>query len=74
AYLLGLFRARLGRVAVSDLVMELDQAPEPGRLRDSLAPALHDPSLELAYWVPESEAYVGIDGRPVEPSRRMGAW
>ena len=67
AYLLGLFRARLGRVAVSDLVMELDQAPEPGRLRDSLARALHDPSLELAYWVPESEAYVGIDGRPVEP-------
>lgn len=67
AYLLGLFRARLGRVAVSDLVMELDQAPEPGRLRDSLARALHDPSLELAYWVPESEAYVGIDGGPVEP-------
>ena len=72
AYLVGLFRARLGRVAVSDLVMELDQAPEPGRLRDSLARALHDPSLELAYWVPEAEAYVGIDGRPVEPVASRG--
>jgi signal transduction histidine kinase len=67
AYLLGLFRARLGRLALSDLVMELDQAPEPGKLRDSLARALRDPSLELAYWVPESDGYVGIDGRPVDP-------
>jgi signal transduction histidine kinase len=72
AYLLGLFRARLGRVAVSDLVMELDQVREPGRLRDSLARALRDPSLELAYWVPESEGYVGIDGRPVEPAASEG--
>jgi signal transduction histidine kinase len=68
AYLVGLFRARLGRVAVSDLVMELDRAPEPGKLRDALARALRDPSLELAYWVPESGFYVGIDGRRVEPA------
>jgi hypothetical protein len=67
AYLVGLFRARLGRVAVSDLVMELDRTPEPGKLRDALARALRDPSLELAYWVPESGTYVGIDGRPVDP-------
>jgi signal transduction histidine kinase len=67
AYLVGLFRARLGRVAVSDLVMELERTPEPGRLRDALARALRDPSLELAYWVPESGSYVGIDGRAVEP-------
>ena len=72
AYLLGLFRARLGRVAVSDLITELGQMPEPGRLRDALARALRDPSLELAYWVPESGAYVGIDGRPVEPVAAEG--
>ena len=69
AYLLGLFRARLGRVAVSDLITELGQMPEPGRLRDALARALRDPSLELRYWVPESGSYVGIDGRLVEPVR-----
>jgi signal transduction histidine kinase len=72
AYLLGLFRARLGRVAVSDLVMELGEMPEPGRLRDALARALRDPSLELAYWVPEAGGYVGIDGRQVEPSAGGG--
>jgi signal transduction histidine kinase len=67
AYLLGLFWARLGRVAVSDLIVELGHMPEPGRLRDALARALRDPSLELAYWVPESGGYVGIDGHHVEP-------
>jgi signal transduction histidine kinase len=72
AYLVGLFRARLGRVAVSDLIVELGQAPEPGRLRDALARALRDPSLELAYWVPETGSYVGIDGRPVEPVAGRG--
>jgi signal transduction histidine kinase len=72
AYLVGLFRARLGRVAVSDLVMELDRTPEPGRLRDALARAMRDPSLELAYWVPESGLYVGIDGRRVEPAGTPG--
>ena len=72
AYLVGLFRARLGRVAVSDLVIELGRMPEPGHLRDALARALRDPSLELAYWVPESETYVGIDGRTVEPTAAVG--
>jgi signal transduction histidine kinase len=57
---------------VSDLVLELGRAPEPGRLRDSLARALRDPSLELAYWVPASELYVGLDGRRVEPSAADG--
>ena len=54
AYLLGLFNARLFRAGVSDLVVELGRAPEPGRLRDALARALGDPSLELAYWIPDS--------------------
>jgi signal transduction histidine kinase len=67
AYLVGLFRARLGRVAVSDLIVELGRMPAPGKLRDALARALHDPSLELAYWVPDSQTYVGIDGQRVEP-------
>lgn len=66
AFLLGLFKARLARAGVGDLVVELGRMPPPGRLRDALARALGDPSLELAYWIPESESYVGIDGRPVD--------
>ncbi|MFL5925986.1 MAG: sensor histidine kinase [Gaiellaceae bacterium] len=64
AFLLGLFNAHLARVSVGDLVVELGRLPEPGRLRDALARALGDPSLELAYWIPETSGYVGIDGRP----------
>jgi signal transduction histidine kinase len=66
AYLVGLFRARMARVGVSDLVVELGRQPAPGQLRAALARALRDPTLELAYWIPESDAYVGIDGQPVE--------
>jgi signal transduction histidine kinase len=66
AFLLGLFNARFAGAGVSDLVVELGRMPAPGRLRDALARALGDPSLELAYWIPESKTYVGIDGRPVD--------
>ena len=66
AFLLGLFSAHLARAGVSELVLELGQMPAPGRLRDVLAHTLGDPSLELAYWIPESETYVGIDGKPVD--------
>src|ERR671937_217660 len=35
----------------------------------ALARALHDPSLSLAYWLPERSRYVDVDGRPVELPR-----
>ena len=47
AYLVGLFRARMGRVGVSDLIVELGRGLEPGQLRDAIARSLRDPSLEL---------------------------
>jgi signal transduction histidine kinase len=65
AYLFGLFRARLARGDVSDLVVELGRAPEPGQLRDALARALRDPTLELGYWLSDSNEYVDVDGRQV---------
>jgi signal transduction histidine kinase len=65
AYLFGLFRARLARADISDLVVELGRAPEPGRLRDALARALRDPTLELGYWLPDSDEYVDVDGQQV---------
>ena len=63
-FLVGLFRARLARSAIGDLLVDLKEPAEPGALRDALARALRDPSLELAYWVPEYQAYVGADGEP----------
>ena len=66
AVLAGLLRARLARSAVGDLMVELRAAPSPGELRDALARALHDPSVEVAYWVPEYTSFVGADGRRLE--------
>jgi signal transduction histidine kinase len=65
AYLFGLFRARLARADISELVVELGRAPEPGRLRDALARALRDPTLELGYWLPDSDEYVDVEGKQV---------
>jgi signal transduction histidine kinase len=66
AFLTGLLGARLARSAVGDLVLELDSEPAPADLRDALARALRDPTLELAYWLPDYGVYANLDGRPVE--------
>ena len=65
AFLVGLLRSRLARSAVGDLVIELGETPPPGRMRDMLARTLRDPSLRLAYWIPEMSAYVDAAGSPV---------
>jgi signal transduction histidine kinase len=65
-FLLGLLDARLARSAVGDLILELRADPDPADLRDALADALRDPSLTLAYWLPDFRAYVDVDGQEVE--------
>jgi len=65
AFLIGLLHARLARSAVGELLVELQADPAPPDLRDSLARALRDPSLTLAYWLPEFGSYADHDGRPV---------
>jgi signal transduction histidine kinase len=72
-FLAGLLRTRLAEgAAVGELVRRLGQTPEPDTLRAALAEALGDPSLTLAYWLPESERFVDADGRPV--SLANSAW
>jgi signal transduction histidine kinase len=66
AFLIGLVRSGLARGGVGELVIELGRTPTAGRLRDALARTMRDPSLELAFWLPESERYVDPEGRPVE--------
>jgi signal transduction histidine kinase len=64
-------RGRRARGAMARLVVQLDQAPAGGGLRDALAQALGDPQLELAYPVGEG---VNVDaaGRPVRLRPRTG--
>jgi signal transduction histidine kinase len=65
AFLTGLLSARLARSAVGELVVELRDDLAPAALRDALARALRDPSLRLAYWLPEFGCWADLDGRPV---------
>ena len=64
ALLLGLLRARLARGNVGDLLVELERTP-PAGLRDALARALDDPTLELAFWLPERREFVDAAGKLV---------
>jgi signal transduction histidine kinase len=52
--------------AVGGLITQLGQAPRPGGLRDAVAAALDDPSLELVFWLPEARRYVDGEGRAYE--------
>jgi signal transduction histidine kinase len=65
-FLAGLLHDRLLRAGVGDLFLELRDEPGLGDLRLALARALHDPSLELAYWLPAFGCYAAFDGSPVE--------
>jgi hypothetical protein len=59
AVVLAWARGWRARTAVARLVIELSDAPAPGRLRDALARALDDPALELVY--------------PLDPGRHVDA-
>jgi len=56
--------ARRTRGAMARLVVEVAAAPAPGRLCDMLAARLGDPTVRLAYPLPDGRV-VDADGRPV---------
>jgi signal transduction histidine kinase len=72
AFVLGLLSARLAQSAVGGIFVDLRGEPEPADLRDALARALGDPSLTLAYWLPEFQSYVDLDGRKTELPSEAG--
>ena len=57
ALLWGLLRAQLARVHVGELVVGLERTPVT-EIRDELARALGDESLQVAFWLPERNCYV----------------
>jgi len=65
-FLFVLLHARLARSNVGRLFVELRTDPAPTDLRDALARALRDPSLTLAYWLPEFRSWADLEGRPVK--------
>jgi signal transduction histidine kinase len=57
---------RWSEAAVADLVVGLGERGGLGTLRDQLARALGDPSLNVGYWMAEQAAYVDDLGRPLD--------
>jgi signal transduction histidine kinase len=66
AFLIGLLSARLARSSVADLLIELRRNPAPADLPAVFGRALRDPSVTLAYWLPEYGSWADLDGRPVQ--------
>ena len=67
-----LLRGRWAEAEVTRLVVDLGDPPRAG-IRGRLADALADPSLELAYWLPQSGGYVDESGQPIHvPAARSG--
>ncbi len=62
SFLAGVLRSRLARAGSGELLIELTRGTP---LRDALAKVLHDPSLEIAYWLPEAGRYVTAEGKPL---------
>jgi signal transduction histidine kinase len=65
AFLAGLLRSSYSRAdVVGDLIARLHVATSS--IRDAIAAALRDPSLELIYWRTQAGRYVTADGRPAQ--------
>jgi signal transduction histidine kinase len=59
-------RARRMRAELARLVVELGHSPPPGGLRDRLAGAFGDPTLQLLYSRDDVSGWLDGDGRPAE--------
>jgi PAS domain S-box-containing protein len=70
AFVAGVLRTRLARAGIADLAIAIGNGTP---LRDALADALGDPSLQLAYWSPERDSWVDEDGRMLSDPIAKGA-
>ena len=70
AFLAGILRTRLARVRIAGLAIALGNGVP---LRDALADALGDPSLDLAYWSARREEWVDGEGRTLTDPIARGA-
>jgi signal transduction histidine kinase len=71
-FLLGVLLTRLARGSVAELAVQLGQGTPLGGLRDTLAHALRDPSLVLAFPAASGAGFVDPQGRPIEIDMESG--
>lgn len=58
-------RRRWTEVAVADQLLRLTRPPSAERVRAALRAVLHDPTLDLYFWVPRQNEYVDRSGRVI---------
>ncbi|MEU4160807.1 sensor histidine kinase [Actinoplanes sp. NPDC026670] len=63
-FLLAALQRRLARAAVADMVLSLTRPGGGGDVLTALRAALHDPTLEILYWVDDETGYRRADGTP----------
>jgi signal transduction histidine kinase len=67
-FLFGLLHSRVNRAgALSEMLRRMGEERPAGTLRDQLADALGDPSLEVAYWFEDRGMWLDADGHAVAP-------
>jgi signal transduction histidine kinase len=64
-FLVGLLRSEHEMWSVGDLVVKLSDGMLPEQLQPALARTLHDPSLEVLYWLPTLGRYADLSGKSV---------
>ncbi len=65
-FLAGILSTRLARGSIADLAVELGHGVPVGQLQPTLARALRDPTLTLAFPAPTGTGFVDADGRPID--------
>lgn len=69
AFLISVVQRRIARGRVAELTVQLAVQDPPQPVRDALRRALHDPHLDICYWVPASGTYVDSTGRRADPDQ-----
>ena len=67
AFLISVIQRRVARGRVAELTVHLAGLDPAKPVRDALRRTLHDPRLDICYWVPASGGYVDSSGRPADP-------
>jgi signal transduction histidine kinase len=68
-FVISTVRARTARGALGTAIVDLEPGAPPGRLRDTLARALGDSTLQLAFRLSEGPGFADTSGLAVDPER-----
>jgi signal transduction histidine kinase len=68
-FVISTVRARTAGGALGTAIVDLEPGASPGRLRDALARALGDSTLQLAFRRPDGSGYLDTSGQAVDAAR-----